>query len=309
LRRWYTQVLWRLDIPWPVRTLECSAEVQQGHSLIRIVSQSFIDAYCSAPSLSRRDTLHHDIEEWEEEKDKTSTIYPGAGRSCLERTLSFIFRFVIIRYHTMSGSGRHSSHDGNSEGRTPNSYGYTDQYMSGQQYLRPEDVYRLEREGTYFNTTSSYAQSRHSSDAGSPGYQQNTSQHQQSRHQSNPQSPYVEYPYTQLSRRASGEDSGLGSSRRVTPPERSTAASRHSSAGSHRSSPPERVYSEDRSTQGASQRTEKGKERESQRNSTSSRGGAGSGGGRHSSESAGGGRKPAMGPHQKRLVNGVFIRY
>lgn len=203
----------------------------------------------------------------------------------------------------MSGSGRHS-HDGSSGGRTPSSYAYADQMMSGQQYLRPEDVYRLEREGTYFNSNS-YSQSRHGSDTNSPRHSNVTPPDQTSRHQSNPRSPYIEYPYTDLSRHGSGGDSGFGASRRVTPPDQSSAGSRHSPTESHGNSPKDGQYARGSSAQGSPKG--KGKEREDDRHSEPSR--RGSGGGRHGSRDSRGSRRGAIGPSQERLISGVFIRY
>ena len=205
----------------------------------------------------------------------------------------------------MSGSGRHSSYEDSSGGRTPSSYPYMDQTTSGQRYLRPEDVYRLENEGTYFNATS-YTQSRHGSQNNSPRRSNATPPDQGARHQSNPHSPYVEYPYTDLSRHVSGGDSAFESSRRVTPPDQSSTASRHSPTGSHGDCPKDRECSRGISAQDSPKSKGKGKEREDDRHSASSQ--KSNGGGRHGSGDSGGSRR-FIGPSQARLVSGVFIRY
>ena len=210
--------------------------------------------------------------------------------------------FEEIYYSAMSGSGRHS-HDSSSGGRTPSSYAYADQPMSGQQYLRPEDVYRLEREGGYFNATS-HSQSRHGSETTSPRHNVSPADQTPSRH-SNPHSPYIEYPYTDLSRHSSGGDSGFGSSRRVTPPDQSSTSSRHSPTGSHGDSPKDKEHARGSSAQGSPKG--KGKERADDRHDEATR--RSSGGGRHGSGDSGSSRRTMIGPVQARLVSGVFIRY
>lgn len=204
----------------------------------------------------------------------------------------------------MSGSGRHSSHDGSSGGgRTPNSYPYMEQTMTGQQYLRPEDVYRLEREGTYYNS-SSYSQSRHGSESHSPRQQSMGSGHA-SRHNTSPQSPYIEYPYTQLSRHGGGSDVGANTSRRHTPPDQPYSGARQDSSTSYGSSGRHDSYSQSTITQSSPKGKGKEKEHDRHSDSRSSR----SSGGRHSSHDRGGNKKGLIGPRQERLVSGVFIRY
>ena len=204
----------------------------------------------------------------------------------------------------MSGSGRHSSYESPYGGRGLSSYAYVDQAVSDRQYLSPEDIYRLERDGTYFNSYD-YPHSRHGSDSNSPRHSDIIPPDKNSRHQSKPHSPYVEYPYTDLSRNSTSGSYNSYSPKRVTPPLEAGTASRHVAPESYSGHAKHRAHGESGSIQSSPKG--KGKARDNDSHSdpprkSSSRREQDNGGNASS-------RRTVFGPSQQRLVSGVFIRY
>ena len=200
-------------------------------------------------------------------------------------------------------SSRHSSHGGSPRGsHTPSSASYRHQQSDQQQqYLRPEDVYRMDREGSYFGSSSvSYTQSRHGSATNSPRHSE-IPPHQQLPSQSFSPSPFDSYAY-----QPGEEDAFLSPERRVTPPEDMRGVSRH---GTSHSDPRHEVSKDFSSNTGQRSKSDspkgKGKEREGDNGGGERR--RSSGNGRHDPERNGSGRKES-GP-ANRLVHGVFIRY
>ncbi len=200
-------------------------------------------------------------------------------------------------------SSRHSSHGGSPRGsHTSSSASYHSQQPNQQQqYLSPEDVYRMDREGNYFMETSlSYTQSRHGSSTSSTPYSDLPP------HQRLPSQPFSPSSFDPYAYQAGGHASFLPPARRTTPPDDMGGCPRHSDSHgvSHRETSKENVYDRAERSQGGSPRAKgKGKEH----GQTGEDRGAGSGNGRHDPSGKGNSRK-ASGP-TSRLVSGVFIRY
>ena len=211
-------------------------------------------------------------------------------------------------------SDRHSSHGNSPRGNhTP----YTPSYQGPEgppyQYLRPEDVYRLEREGSYFGQ-SAYSQppSRHGSETQSPRHSTIRSPGQHSSARSYSGDPQQQCSQGSLSRFSSGDDPYAPASRWVTPPDNPSPSSRHSphSRDSAGHSPRDRVEGSARHSSGGSSPDKgKGKAKEEKRHS----GGKSSSRGKHGDNDRGrggrGGAGGAIGPSSPNLVSGVFIRY
>jgi hypothetical protein len=201
-------------------------------------------------------------------------------------------------------SSRHSSHGGSPRGsHTPSSASYHSyQPSQQQQYLRPEDVYRMDRDSSYFSAADhSYAQSRHGSITNSPRHSAITPPDQRQLSHSHSPSPFDQYPY-----QPAGLDSPLSSSRRITPPDEICAGTRHTvtQSGSRHENPKDTGSDRGQGSSGGSPKG-KGKEREREEPGEGRRR---SGNGRHDSAAGSGNRKGSAGPANK-LVSGVFIRY
>jgi hypothetical protein len=204
-------------------------------------------------------------------------------------------------------SSRHSSHGSHggspqgSHGHSSGSYQHGQQqqqrphHQQQQQYLSPEDVFRMEREGSYFSSAShSYTPSRHGSSTGSPYFPPEIPPHQRLPSQPISTSTYNSDPY-----QYAVSDPFLSPVKRDSPPREDR---RHGSqTGSRRESPNEDPAERSHSSKSNSPKG-KGKAREEDDEGESRR--RSSGNDRH----APGGRKKTSGPGNK-LVSGVFIRY
>ena len=194
-------------------------------------------------------------------------------------------------------SGRHSSRGNSSRGsHDPQDTPHSDQSRSPpQQYLTPEDVYRLEREGYQpQNRHSSQTTSPRGSSMSSPGQRSYASSYSAGQSQTHGYSTTPTYSYQQAS--------SLAASQGGTPSDQTREQSRHSptekpsrsQSGSPKDSPPG-----------------KGKERAKDRDESSKS--RRSGDSRHSDLKRGnnrrGGGGGAAGPASDKFISGVFIRY
>lgn len=201
-------------------------------------------------------------------------------------------------------SSRHSSSGGSPRGsHTPSSASYySQQQAQQQQYLRPEDVYRMDRESSYFTSgAQSYSQSRQGSATSSPRYSDFPPPHQRLPSQAHSPSSYEQYAY-----QPGATDPFLSPSSRLSPPEETRGESRHSGSksGSRRESPKDAASDRGPTSQSGSPKG-KGKEREQDSHGTARRR---SGGNDRRGPGGTDTNKKASGPANK-LVSGVFIRY
>jgi hypothetical protein len=198
-----------------------------------------------------------------------------------------------------SSRGSHSGSPRGSHAHSSGSYQYGQQQQrpqhQQQQYLSPEDVFRMEREGSYFSAAShSYTPSRHGSSTGSPHFPPEIPPHQRLPSQPISTSAYNADPY-----KYAVSDPFLSPVRRESPPQEDR---RHGSqTGSQRESPKDDPSERSLSSKSNSPKG-KGKAREEDAGGESRR--QSSGNDRH----APGDRKKTSGPGNK-LVSGVFIRY
>ena len=197
-------------------------------------------------------------------------------------------------------SSRHSSHGESPRGGyTPSSASYHGQQGSRQQqYLHPEDVYRMDREASYFtNTSGSYAQSQHGSLGGSPRHS-DIPAHQRVASQQHSPAMYNTYTYQEEM-----TDPFFSTARRVSPPQEiSTSRQGASQSGSRQESPKD--YAERKYSSHSSSPKGKGKEKERESSGESRKRSSASE--RHQSGDTS--RRKPIGPAE-RLVSGVFIRY
>ena len=200
-------------------------------------------------------------------------------------------------------SSRHTSNSGSPRGgHTPSSASYHSQQPSQQQqYLRPEDVYRIDRESSYLSgNAQSYNQSRHDSATSSPRHTHLPTQQRLPSHDFSPAS-FDPYAY-----QSEAQDPFLSPARRVTPPDEMAGISRHSASytGSRCESPNDFPSGRAQRSESSSPK-DKGKKRDNDNKGDDRRRSGGNG--RHEPSGNGGKRKDS-GPNN-RLVSGVFIRY
>lgn len=173
-------------------------------------------------------------------------------------------------------------------------------------YLRPDDMYNMDPDVSYFGTSiSSHSSSRHGSDTYSPYHGNISSTGYSQMAYTQPSDPFQQYQYADASRHVSSAGSPYAS-RRLSPADEAATFSRPSpQSGNFRRVSPN---FDSKSTQHGSDACVKGKGKQKEVDSQASARKQ-SGGSRHGSGDKGGSRSGSASAGSEKLVSGVFIRY